>query len=122
MARVFRSSLSMRTTTPSPPARDAAYAHLRGYLRGAVVLWALCGSTRAHERHGSLTYEISAPASLKPDEKRLRLTIVDSKSGAATAARFTLEIDDREFIPDLLGADGLRFTTIRAQPRQRYVV
>jgi len=72
--------------------------------------------------HGSLTYEVSAAIDIPAGWKKLRLQIVDTAHGGPTPARFSLEVNGREYIPEGLGADGLRFVSIHQGKKQQFVV
>ncbi len=78
---------------------------------------------RAHEEHGHQgpTYEVTAPGAFSGQEKRLALDVVDAETGKPTAARFSLTIDDKEYVPAALDAHGLRFVSIHQGRGQRFV-
>jgi hypothetical protein len=80
-------------------------------------------SLQAHELpgHKGPTYEVTAPAVLPPSQNRLILSIVEGQTGKPAAARFSLKVDGKEYIPESLGSHGLRFVSIHEGKKQRMV-
>jgi hypothetical protein len=64
---------------------------------------------------------VSAPLRLSPDDRQVRLRILDAQSGQPTAARFSLKMDGEEYTPPGLGAHGLRFSSIHLGKKQVFV-
>lgn len=75
----------------------------------ALVLWSL--PLAAHELHGHQgpTYEITDPIRIETGRTRLRFSVLDRETGKPTAARFSLVVDGKKYIPSALGENGLRF-------------
>ncbi|MBI4624847.1 MAG: CehA/McbA family metallohydrolase [Verrucomicrobia bacterium] len=109
---------------PSPARNPVAAARTRtlaGWLSATAALgW--CTGIQGHEPtgHHSPTYEVTAPVAIGADQKRLSLQVVDAATGRPTAARFSLEVDDRDFVPDGLGTGGLRFVSIHNGKKQKF--
>lgn len=74
---------------------------------------------RAHEGHQSVTYSVT-PSWAEPTGRVLQLRITDD-AGQPIAARFTLRIDGQPYVPERLGAHGLRFVSIHKGKGQRIV-
>jgi hypothetical protein len=74
---------------------------------------------RAHEGHESVTYQVT-PSWQSPSEAILRLRITDA-SGQPIAARFSMTIDGKHYVPNKLGSHGLRFVSIHKGRGQSFV-
>lgn len=74
----------------------------------------------AHDGHSAATYEISDSGVDIERHPHLRLRIVDAESEAELAARFSLTVDGRDFVPTQVGVHGLRFTSIHVNKQHRF--
>ena len=96
--------------------------------REFAFLWsaALVALLIAHplRGHGSLagehprTHSFTAPAEVDLDRSHLLLTVLDNESGEPTAARFTLQVDGNDFVPDQIGPGGIRLLSIHTSKNQ----
>lgn len=77
-----------------------------------VCLLCAAQSAAAHEGHQAATYEVTAAADNVQQATHLRLEVTDASTGLSTAARFTLTIDGKSYVPEQIGANGLRFVSI----------
>lgn len=87
----------------------------------AGVLLALPAGLLGHEAsgHHGPTYEVTTPIELSAGQKRLRLQVLDAATGRPAAARFSLEVDGHDYVPEGLDAGGLRFVSIHSGKQQR---
>ena len=85
-----------------------------------MILWS--GPATAHDLHGHSgpTYEITGPARIEAGQPRLKLSVLDRKTGKPTAARFSLVVDGEDYIPSAVGEHGLRFVSIHVGKKQRF--
>lgn len=77
----------------------------------------------AHELQGHQgpTYEITEPIRIQEGQNYLKLCALEQETGLPTSARFSLVVDGKEFIPEALGAGGLRFVSIHTGKKQKFV-
>ncbi len=98
----------------------------RAYLFFLCTLqwWSVPNGLPAHDgvAHHGPTYEVTSAAVLQSDQPRLILSITDAATGQPTAARFSLRIDGRDYVPEALGSHGLRFVSVHQGKKQRFVV
>ncbi|MGH8020394.1 MAG: CehA/McbA family metallohydrolase, partial [Opitutaceae bacterium] len=93
-------------------------------ILGAIalpLLWCTVACGHEFRGHSGPTYEINTPVELRSDQKRLRLLVLDAGTGQPTAARFSLVLDGRDFVPGSLDRGGLRFTSIHTGRKERFV-
>jgi hypothetical protein len=74
----------------------------------------------AHEGHQAVTYEVSPSWQQSPADSFLRLRITDD-TGQPIAARFSMTIDGKSYVPRQLGQHGLRFVSIHKGRSQSFV-
>ena len=82
-----------------------------------IGLWTTPAS--AHHGHTGPTYEVTSPKTPDVNRKRLRLDVRTEESDEPIAARFSLLIDGRPYIPQTLNAHGIRFVSIHTSKKQR---
>jgi hypothetical protein len=94
-------------------------------LLALALLGAIRGnpSLQAHELpgHKGPTYQITAPAVLPPSQNRLILNSVEGQTGKPVAARFSVKVHGREYIPESSDRPGLRLVAIHEGKKQRTV-
>lgn len=98
-------------------------------LRGSAAvssLLCLYAAVAAQElaqpvEQGGPTYQVTAPAEVPEGTPRLLLNVLDADTGRPTAARFTLEIDGKPYLPPFLNRQGLRFVSLHQGKQQRFV-
>ncbi|MCA9192992.1 MAG: CehA/McbA family metallohydrolase [Planctomycetales bacterium] len=89
----------------------------------AAALATIDGSAQyanAHDGHGAVTYEVSEPLTEPYDKVHLRLLITD-EADEPIAARFTLSVDGKPFVPSQVGDNGLRFMSVHEGKGNRFV-
>jgi hypothetical protein len=86
--------------------------------------WFLFGGqvARGHEGHEAATYYVTSSATDVTSRTHLRLQVQESESNQLIAARFTLTVDGRDYVPEQLGEHGLRFVSRHQRKRNRFVV
>ncbi|MDP6557800.1 MAG: CehA/McbA family metallohydrolase [Pirellulaceae bacterium] len=91
-------------------------------LIGSLAVWLLANGQilLAHEGHQAATYEVT-PSGHVEHGKYLRLKVVDAESSRPTAARFTLTVNGKEYIPPNVARHGLRFISIHQRRKQQFI-
>ena len=97
--------------------RAEVHAGLLLVALAALVADAHPGHTS--HNHVAPTFEITAPALPQPADKRIVLRIVDDADGRFTAARITLSLGGRRFVPEAVNEHGIRFVSIHTRKKQR---
>jgi hypothetical protein len=77
---------------------------------------------RAHSGHAAATYRVSESIEPGPGQHQLQLSVTDEQTGEPAAARFTLTVDGRPWVPAHLGEHGLRFESIHRGKSESAVV
>ena len=103
------------------PHRNAVWSAT--YLSLLLIMLAALVA-QAHPSHGNAghvtpTFEITAPATPKPGDKRITLRVLDGASQQFTAARIILSLDGKQFVPAAVGKHGIRFVSIHTRKKQR---
>ena len=103
-----------------------------GVRREFARLWStgLVALLMAHPLpgHGSVagehprTHSFTVPAEVDLGHSHLLLTVLDDQSGEPTAARFTLQVDGSDFVPDQIGPGGIRLVSIHTRKKQNLPV
>lgn len=117
-------SATIRSVPTSPAGLHLAAVGRVARLSAALVVGGGPFPAGGHgdPAHGSPTYEVTMAAPPASDQPRLRLQVIDAATGQPTAARFSLEVDGGEYVPETLGSGGLRFVSIHHSKKQRFVV
>ncbi len=78
----------------------------------------------AHELdgHHGPTYEVTPPWESPSEASTVQLTVLEAANGQPTPARFSMSVDGQTYVPEALGAAGLRFVSIHTSKKQREVV
>ena len=94
-----------------------------GVLIGSLALSLLAHDQIliAHEGHQAATYQVTPAAAQIEQGKHLRLMVVDAESGGPLAARFTLTVNGKAYIPPNLARHGLRFISIHQRRKQQFI-
>jgi len=85
-----------------------------GQILPVALLLAAPAQLRGHELATAdepPTYRIT-PAAAEISGPKLRLSVRDDPTGQFTACRFILRVDDRPYVPETLGVNGLHFVSI----------
>ncbi len=105
--------------------RIAHYQVLEKIVQGGLVALLM---THPLSGHGSVaaehprTHSFTVPAEVDLDHSHLQLTVLDDESGEPTAARFTLQVDGSDYVPEETGSNGIRLLSIHTRKRQYYPV
>lgn len=88
-----------------------------------LLCWGNVAMVCAHEGHRASTYAIQPPI---PVERimagpHLRLIVNDSRTDTSLAARFTLTVNGKPYVPAGVGEGGIRFESIHRSKRVRYI-
>lgn len=98
-----------------------------------LTLWTVPAAAHELRGHSGPTYEITKPGPNRAGRAlahrfdnggaspTLRLSVLDHETGKPAAARFSLIVDGEDYTPDALGEDGLRFVSIHAGRKQRFI-
>ena len=68
------------------------------------------------------THSFTLPAEADLNHPHLMLTVLDHESGEPTAARFTLQVDGSDYVPDQIGSHGIRLVSIHTRKQQYFPV
>ena len=94
---------------------------LAASLVSCLLVCPLLGHGPASREHPR-THSFTLPAEADLNHPHLMLTVLDDESGEPTAARFTLQVDGSDFVPDQIGPAGIRLVSIHTRKRQYFPI
>ena len=94
---------------------------LAASLVSCLLVCPLLGHGPASREHPR-THSFTLPAEADLNHPHLMLTVLDDESGEPTAARFTLQVDGSDFVPDQIGPAGIRLVSIHTRKRHYFPI